>query len=37
MIYMFGCKFIKKDSDIYKIFERGKDRIDKEMDILWII
>ena len=37
MIEMFGCQFIKKERVLYKIFERGRDRIDKEMDILWII
>ena len=36
---IFGniCKPIKKDSLLYKIYEKGKDRIEKEMDILWII
>ncbi len=36
---IFGniCKSIKKDSLLYKIYEKGKDRIEKEMDILWII
>ena len=36
---IFGniCKSIKKESLLYKIYEKGKDRIEKEMDILWII
>ena len=36
---IFGslCRLNKNDSLIYKIFKRGKDRIEKEMDILWII
>jgi len=36
---IFGniCKSIKKDSLLYKIYEKGKDRIEKEMDILWVI
>ena len=36
---IFGniCRSIKKESLLYKIYEKGKDRIEKEMDILWII
>ena len=36
---IFGniCKSIKKERLLYKIYEKGKDRIEKEMDILWII
>jgi len=36
---MFGnlCRLSKRNNLLYKIFLRGKDRIEKEMDILWII
>lgn len=31
------CKLKKNGNLLYKMYEKGKDRIDKEMDILWII
>ena len=36
---IFGnfCHSIKNESLLYEIFEKGKERIEKEMDILWII
>jgi hypothetical protein len=36
---IFGnlCHSIKNESLLYKIFEKGKNRIEKEMDILWMI
>jgi len=39
IIDIFGnlCHSFKQDSMLYKIFEKGKDRIEKEMDIIWMI
>jgi len=36
---IFGnlCNSIKNESLLYEIFEKGKERIEKVMDILWII
>ena len=31
------CKLKKNGNLLYKMYEKGKDRIEKEMDILWII
>jgi hypothetical protein len=31
------CNLKKNGNLLYKMYEKGKDRIEKEMDILWII